>query len=116
MWYLIDVDAYRLTIARIGHMPSGCFQETAHDRDSTARKELRSLFAYVRYESESRSNLESFCLQCTRGIDVALRQSDNVYNYTACIQLFSKLSAVEESDRSGNWGEGFERDLIQLHV
>lgn len=53
-----------------------------------AGKELRSLFAYVRYESESRSNLEPFYLQCTRDIDVARRQPDNVYNYTAVYQSF----------------------------
>lgn len=51
-------------------------------------KKLRSLFAYVRYESESRSNLEPFYLQCTRNIDVARRQPVNVYNCTAVSKLF----------------------------
>jgi len=56
------------------------------NRCPTIGKELRSLFAYVRYESESRSNLEPFYLQCTRDIDVVQRQPDNVYNYTVPYQ------------------------------
>jgi len=62
------------------------------NRCPTIGKELRSLFAYVRYESESRSNLEPFYLQCTRDIDVVRRQLDNVYNYTAVSKHFRNCS------------------------
>lgn len=69
----------------------------SHRQPATAGKELRSLFAYVRYESESRSNLEPFYLQYTPDIIDVARQPDNVYNYTIVLKHFQNCNLRTES-------------------